>query len=546
MPRTDAVLAHLRTLGLDAEPTLHHNLDAAALTRHALDRGEGRLTDHGVLYASTGAYTGRSPEDRFIVREPGTEAEVGWGKVNRPIDEAHFDALLARVLDHLGTRELFSIDAVAGADPRYRLPVRVVAEKAWHAQFAANMFIEPNGQYPEHDASMFAGDTPRGFTVLSACSFKADPERDGTRSDVFILLHLTRRLVLIGGTEYAGEIKKSIFSALNFLLPRHDVFPRHCSANTTGDAADGGVTAVFFGLSGTGKTTISADARRTLIGDDEHGWSADGVFNFEGGCYAKTIRLSPEGEPEIYAASQTPGSILENVIVDENGVVDYDSEVITPNTRVSYPIGFIPNASESGVAGHPQHVVFLTADAFGVLPPVAKLTPEQAMYHFLSGYTAKVAGTERGVKEPKATFSACFGGPFMVRPATDYASLLGERLREHGAHCWLVNTGWTGGPYGTGHRHHLAHTRAMIEAVLTGALDGAETMPEPIFGLAVPTSVPGVPSEILDTRSTWADTAAFDAQASALQRMFAENFEAFADSVSESVRQAGPRLEPAA
>jgi phosphoenolpyruvate carboxykinase (ATP) len=529
-----AVLDHLRTLGLPDPGPVHYNLPVAALVEQAVCRGEGRLTEHGAFVGLTAPHTGRSPEDRFIVREPGSEAEVGWSKTNKPFDESKFEALLARALDYAKGKDLFVIDAFAGADERYRLPVRIVAEKAGHAHFVSNMFIQPGGDAPQHT------DTP--FTVIDLCGFKADPERDGTRSDVFILVHLSRRLVLIGGTHYAGEMKKSVFGALNFLLPRQHVFPMHCSANT-----DGETTALFFGLSGTGKTTLSADARRTLVGDDEHGWSERGIFNFEGGCYAKTIKLSPEGEPEIFATTRRFGTVLENVVMDDaTRRVDFDSDAITENTRASYPIDFIPNASESGQADHPDYVIFLTADAFGVLPPIARLTPEQAMYHFLSGYTAKVAGTERGVKEPKATFSTCFGGPFMIRRPVEYARLLGDRLRTHDAKCFLLNTGWTGGPYGAGTRHKLAHTRAMVDAILSGALDDAETRTEPYFGLAVPVSVPGVPTEVLDTRGTWADAQAYDEQARKLQTMFADNFEQFADAVDEAVREAGPKPELAA
>ncbi len=528
------VLEHLAQLGLSGARTVHYNLSTPQLVEQAVCRGEGLLTEHGAFVGLTAPYTGRSPEDRFVVREAGSEGEVGWGKVNKPFEEARFDALLKRMTAYAQDQDLFVIDAFAGADERYRLPVRVVAEKAWHTHFASNMFIQPGGVAPQH--------TGEPFTVVDLCGFKADPERDGTRSEVFILVHLTRRLVLIGGTHYAGEIKKSVFGALNFLLPRQHVFPMHCSANT-----DGETTAVFFGLSGTGKTTLSADAPRTLIGDDEHGWSEHGVFNFEGGCYAKTIKLSAEGEPEIFATTQRFGTVLENVVMDpETRKVDFDSDAITENTRASYPIAFIPNASETGLGGHPQYVIFLTADAFGVLPPVARLTPEQAMFHFLSGYTAKVAGTERGVKEPKATFSTCFGGPFMVRPATDYARLLGERLRTHGAKCFLLNTGWTGGPYGVGTRHQLAHTRAMVDAILSGALDEVETRTEAYFGLAVPVAIPGVPTELLDTRASWADQEAYDDQARRLQTMFADNFEQFADAVSEQVREVCPRPEMAA
>lgn len=525
-----AVLDHVRSLGLSQPGAVRYNLPVTALIEQAVCRGEGRLSEHGAFVAVTAPHTGRSPEDRFVVDEPGTRAEIGWGKVNKPLSEAQFDGLLGRMMAYADGRDLFVVDAFAGADEQYRFPVRVVAEKAWHAHFAHNMFIQPGGVAPAHEAAP--------FTVVDLCGFQADPARDGTRSETFIVLHLTRRLVLIGGTQYAGEIKKSVFSALNFLLPRQGVFPMHCSANTDGEA-----TAIFFGLSGTGKTTLSADAARTLVGDDEHGWSDRGVFNFEGGCYAKTIKLSAEGEPEIFATTRRLGTVLENVVMDEARRVDFDADAITENTRASYPIGFIPNASETGLAGHPNHVVFLTADSFGVLPPIARLTPEQAMYHFLSGYTAKLAGTERGVKEPKATFSTCFGGPFMVRPATDYATMLGERLREHGVRVWLVNTGWTGGAYGTGRRMPLAHTRAMVDAILSGALEGVETAPDSYFGLAVPARVPNVPDAVLNPRGTWADADAYDAQAQRLVALFAENFEQFAPSVSEAVREAGPKAE---
>lgn len=538
------VRTHLQSFGFEGLGEIHYDLHSNEITRIALERGEGKLTEHGVYVGYTSPHTGRSPEDRFVVETADTKGEVGWNKTNKAISEEVFDRLLEKMNAYAKGKDLFVVDAFAGADPRYRIPVRVVTELAWHSQFAANMFIEAemfgskdgNGVFPEH------GDgTEKIFTVVSLPGFKADPAVDGTRSETFILMNLAKRLVLIGGTKYSGEIKKSVFSALNFYLPRHNVFPMHCSANT-----HEGTTALFFGLSGTGKTTLSADSRRTLIGDDEHGWSDEGVYNFEGGCYAKTIKLSPEGEPEIFATTQMPGSILENVVMNEQGVVDFDDASITENTRISYPVAFIPNASETGCAGHPKYVIFLTADAFGVLPPVAKLSPEQAMFHFLSGYTAKVAGTERGVKEPKATFSTCFGGPFMVRRATDYAELLGKRLKEHGAHVFLLNTGWTGGPYGVGNRHKLAHTRAMVDAILSGQLDDVETTTEPFFGLAVPNAIPGVPSEVLDTRATWADPAAYDAQARQLQQMFADNFEQFADKVSAEVLATVPKVEEAA
>ncbi len=528
MHPTTNVRTHLEALGLRDLNTIYYNLNPAELLEAAIVRQEGRLTAHGAFVGQTAPHTGRSPKDRFIVDEPAITDKVGWGDVNVPISEEVFDNLLAKMTAYAKGRDLFVLDAFAGADPDYRLKVRVIAEKAWHAAFAWNMFIEVGGHSPEHDE-------PR-FTVIDLCEFQADPEVDGTRSSAFVIVHLSKRIVLIGGTKYAGEIKKSIFSALNYLLPDHGVLPMHCSANT-GD----GTTAVFFGLSGTGKTTLSADESRTLVGDDEHGWSDKGIYNFEGGCYAKTINLSPQGEPEIFGTTRRFGTILENVVLGSDRVPDFEDDSITENTRASYPISFIPNASEDGMAGHPQHVVFLTADAFGVLPPIARLTPEQAMYHFLSGYTAKVAGTERGVKEPKAAFSACFGEPFMVRPPGEYAAMLGDRIREHDAKCWLVNTGWTGGPYGTGSRFKLAHTRAIVNAILAGELDDVETRPDPFFGLNVPVQVPGVPDEILSPSETWADRDAYAQQAQKLQDMFAKNFEKYAGSVSEAVREAGPR-----
>ncbi len=527
MQPTDSVRRQLEALGLHGAGPIHYNLTQPELVGEALARGEGRQTAHGVFVARTTPHTGRSPLDRFVVDEPSTHDRVGWGDVNVGVPEEVFDGLLARMGDYAAGRPLFVLDAFAGADPDYRLGVRVITEKAWHSAFAHNMFIQPGGDNPQHDAP--------DFTVLDLCDFEADPARDGTRSSTFIILHLARRLVIIGGTRYGGEIKKSVFSALNYLLPEKGVLPMHCSANT-----GGGVTAIFFGLSGTGKTTLSADASRTLVGDDEHGWSEKGVYNFEGGCYAKTIHLSPEGEPEIYQTTRMPGTILENVVLDAGGVPDFADDTLTENTRAAYPIAFIPNASESGEAGHPQHVIFLTADAFGVLPPVARLTTEGAMYQFLSGYTAKVAGTERGVKEPKATFSACFGEPFMVRPPAEYARMLGQRIRQHGARCWLVNTGWTGGPYGVGSRFKLAHTRAIVNAILRGDLDGVPTRPDPFFGLEVPAHVPGVPDEMLTPSETWEDREAYAAQARRLQDMFAQNFRRYGDAVSADVAQAGP------
>jgi phosphoenolpyruvate carboxykinase (ATP) len=530
----DAAAGHRSAHGIDIHG-IHTsgeqfwNLPPAVLVEHAVRRGEGELVASGPFNAITAPHTGRSPNDRYVVREPSSEAKVGWGKVNVAIEEERYDALRAQVVEYLGDRDLYVRDMWAGADPEYRLPVRVITPSAWHNLFAYNMFRRPEPQ--ELD-----GFEP-GFTVIHAPGFRADPERHGTRSPTFILVNIGRREVLIGGTQYAGEIKKSIFGVLNYLLPEQGVFPMHCSANV----GEGGDTALFFGLSGTGKTTLSADPERGLIGDDEHGWSDTGIFNFEGGCYAKVIKLSAEGEPEIYAATQMFGTILENVVLDEDRHPDFESSELTENTRASYPLEYIPNYVPEARGGHPRTIVFLTADAYGVLPPIARLTAEQAMYHFLSGYTAKVAGTERGVTEPQATFSACFGAPFMVRPPSVYAEMLGERISEHGSRVWLVNTGWTGGCFGEGHRMKLAHTRAMVRAALAGELEGVETVPDPVFGVHVPRRVPGVPDRVLTPRATWQDPDAYDAQARKLARMFRDNFEQFADGVSEAVRNAGPR-----
>ncbi len=503
------------------------NLPTAPLVEQAVRRGEGHLARGGPFVATTGKYTGRSPDDKFIVDRPSVHKTVNWGEVNQPLAPVWFDRLLELVRGHLSGRGVFVQDLYAGADPAYRLPVRVVTAHAWHALFARNMFITP----PKDD---LAGFEP-GFTVLHAPDLQADPEGHGVNSEAFIVVDFETRTVLVGGTSYAGEIKKSIFGVLNHLLPDRDVFPMHCSANI----GPGGDVAIFFGLSGTGKTTLSADPNRTLIGDDEHGWSDDGIFNFEGGCYAKTIRLDPEKEPEIWAASNRFGAILENVVIDPlTGEPDFDDASLTENTRASYPLAFIPNASATGQAGHPSNIVMLTADAFGVLPPISRLTPDQAMYHFLSGYTARVAGTERGLAGAEATFSTCFGAPFMSRHPTVYAGMLGERVSRHGARCWLVNTGWTGGAYGEGKRIDLAHTRAMVEAALEGRLDDVPTTPHPIFGLPMPQACPGVPEEILDPRNTWKDKAAYDAKARELAALFEENFKQFEPHVDRGVRSA--------
>ncbi|HEU4572292.1 MAG TPA: phosphoenolpyruvate carboxykinase (ATP) [Candidatus Limnocylindrales bacterium] len=508
---------------------VHPNLSVAELYERAIRADEGLLAAAGPLVVRTGTHTGRSPKDKFIVLEPATEKSVWWGEVNQPISAEHYATFRRRLLAYLADRELYAQDLYVGADPAYRRSLRVYTETAWASIFARNLFRRP----PREDLASFVPN----FTIINAPSFRADPSTDGTRSETAILLDLVRMEILIAGTMYAGEIKKGAFTVMNYLLPDEGVLPMHSSVNVGAD----GDPALFFGLSGTGKTTLSADPYRTLIGDDEHGWGPDGLFNFEGGCYAKTIRLSPMYEPDIFSTTKRFGTILENVDLDpETRVLDLDSERFTENTRGAYPLDFIGNASDTGMTGHPRNVVLLTADAFGVLPPISRLTHEQAMYHFLSGYTAKLAGTEVGVKEPKATFSTCFGAPFMPRHPAEYARMLGDRLAEHGSKAWLVNTGWTGGPYGIGERMNINHTRSMVRAALSGALDAVPTRIDPNFGLEVPTSCPDVPSEFLDPRSTWADKDAYDAQAARLAAMFVENFEQFVDAVPTAVAEAGP------
>jgi len=508
------------------------NLATAELYEYAIRAGEGVIAAEGPLVVRTGKHTGRSPKDKFVVREPSTEAKVWWGEINQPIEEARYDGLRARLLEYLADRDLFAQDCFIGAHPDHRRSLRVYTETAWASIFAENLFIRPS-------QDQLKGFVPN-FTIINVPSFRADPALDGTRSETAILVHLARREVIIVGTEYAGEIKKSAFTVMNFLLPDEGVLPMHSAANVGPD----GDPAVFFGLSGTGKTTLSADPYRTLIGDDEHGWGDVGVFNFEGGCYAKTIRLSPMYEPDIFQTTKRFGTILENVDIDPvTRHLDLNSERFTENTRGAYPLHFIGNASESGITGQPRNVVLLTADAFGVLPPISRLTHEQAMYHFISGYTAKLAGTEVGIREPRATFSACFGAPFMPRHPGVYAEMLGDRLAKHDVPVWLVNTGWTGGPYGVGERMNINFTRSMVRAALAGKLDDVPTEIDPIFGVAVPAWCPDVPSEFLQPRSTWQDPEAYDAQARELARMFAENFDQYADGVSEGVRAAGPRVE---
>ena len=523
----------IEVLGFEGQAHVFYNLHETELSNMAVSRGEARLSAHGALVAMTGQHTGRSAKDKFIVEDSKTRDTVWWDN-NRRLAPAQFDLLLEDMQAHAMGMNLFVQDLVGGADAANALPTRVITELAWHSLFIRNLLIRP-----ERDS---LADFTAKLTIIDLPSFRADPKRHGTRSETVIAVDLTRMTVLIGGTSYAGEIKKSVFTVLNYLLPERGVMPMHCSANQ-GPAGD---TAIFFGLSGTGKTTLSADASRTLIGDDEHGWGPNGVFNFEGGCYAKTVRLSAEAEPEIFATTQRKGTVLENVTLDENLVPDFNDVSVTENTRCAYPLHFIPNASESGVASHPKNIIMLTADAFGILPPIAKLTPAQAMYHFLSGYTAKVAGTEKGVTEPEATFSTCFGAPFMPRQPAEYGNLLRALIGKHQVNCWLVNTGWTGGAYGTGRRMPLKATRALLAAALNGSLADADFRRDPNFGFMVPVAVDGVDSAILDPRATWADSAAYDAMAKRLVSMFINNFEKFEHDVDGKVMESAPQLRIAA
>ena len=516
--------------GLKGVERAFWNFSAPRLYEESIRRGETELGQGGSLRAITGVHTGRSPNDRFVVEEDETSGDIWWGPVNKPMTEARFEKLLAKIQRHFDGSDAFVQDCFAGADPQYRLPVRIVTEHAWHNLFARNMFIQPR----DEELEAFE---PK-FTVLHAPSVKAEPEQDGTTSETFVVLNLKRRMIIIGGGYYAGEIKKSIFSVMNFLMPAAGVLPMHCSANM----GDNGDTAIFFGLSGTGKTTLSADSSRTLIGDDEHGWSANGVFNFEGGCYAKSINITAETEPEIFAVASRFGTVVENVAMDPNTrEYDFFDSSITENGRLSYDISEIPNASVDGRGGLPKNIVMLTCDAFGVLPPISQLTPEQAMYHFLSGYTAKVAGTERGLKEPSATFSTCFGAPFMPRHPTVYAKLLGEKMAAQNAKCWLVNTGWSGGGFGVGERMRIAHTRAMLNAALDGRLETGSFNQDPNFGVLVPQGCPNVPSEVLNPKNTWTDGGAYDATARDLRQRFERNFEQFEEHVNSDVKAAAIR-----
>jgi phosphoenolpyruvate carboxykinase (ATP) len=522
--------AQLAAIGLSDLREVQWNLTAPRLYEATIRRGLGRMTHGGPLVVDTTPYTGRSPKDKFVVRDESVESNVAWGAVNQPIAPEVFDALYDRATAHLSDKVLYAQDLYGGADPDHRLPIRVISESPWASLFARTMLVRIE------DEQELAAHKPE-FTIVHSPGFKAVADRDGTRSEAYVLLNLSRKLVLIGGTGYAGEIKKSVFSLLNYLLPLKGVMSMHCSANV---GASGDV-ALFFGLSGTGKTTLSADPDRPLIGDDEHGWSDTGVFNFEGGCYAKMIRLREKDEPEIFETTRRFGTILENVVMDdESRKLDLDDATLTENTRGAYPISSIPNTVPGGRAGHPKNIIFLTADAFGVLPPISHLSPEQAMYYFLSGYTAKVAGTERGIVEPQATFSACFGEPFLPLHPNVYAKMLGDKIREHKPRVWLINTGWTAGPYGTGHRIAIPHTRAMIRAVLEGKIGESQLITDPFFGVSRPKSVPGVPDEVLDPRETWADKDAYDAQAAKLAGMFRENFNRYGDAVSEEIRSAAP------
>ena len=527
----DPKMGQLQALGLENLGRVYWDLTTPALYEEAIRRREGLLSHLGPIVVLTGQYTGRSPRDKFLVKQPDNEENIWWGEVNQAISVEKYENLRRRVLAYLQGRDLYVQEIYAGAAPAHRVNIQVISESAWHAMFARTMFIR---EVYREKLRQFEPD----YTILHTPNFKAVSDIDGTRSEAFIIVHFGRREILIGGTAYAGEIKKSVFTVMNYLLPQKGVLSMHCSANYGHDPTD---VALFFGLSGTGKTTLSIVSDRTLLGDDEHGWDGNGVFNLEGGCYAKVIRISRENEPEIYAASRRFGTILENVAIDqETRRPDLDSDYLTENTRAAFPITHLENADRAGTAGHAKVIFFLSADAFGVLPPISLLTPEQAIYYFLLGYTAKVAGTERGINEPQATFSACFGAPFMVFPPEVYAELLNEKILTHNARVWLVNTGWTQGPYGEGHRIDLPYTRAMISAALQGKLEGSEFEADPIFGLRIPKQVEGVPSQILHPRHTWKDQDAYDRKARELADKFQEAFKSFKDAVPQKVRDAGP------
>ena len=518
----------LEDQGIKGLGQVYYNLLEPALVEHALKRGEGNLGNGGALLVTTGKYTGRSPGDKFVVRTPSVEDSIWWDN-NQPMDPAGFDALHADMLEHMKGGDYFVQDLYGGADPKNRLDVRMITELAWHSLFIRHMLRRP-------DAEDLAHFVPE-FTIINCPTFKADPEKHGCLTDTVIALNFDKKLILIGGTEYAGENKKSVFTLLNYILPGKGIMAMHCSANhAIGNPVD---TAVFFGLSGTGKTTLSADPSRVLIGDDEHGWSDRGTFNFEGGCYAKTISLSAEAEPEIYATTSKFSTVIENMVYDPDTFeLDFEDDSLTANMRCAYPLHYISNASETSLGGHPKNIIMLTCDAFGVLPPISRLTPAQAMYHFLSGFTSKVAGTERGVTEPEPTFSTCFGAPFMPRRPEEYGNLLREKIAKHGATCWLVNTGWTGGAYGTGSRMPIKATRTLLTAALDGSLNNVEFRKDPNFGFQVPTSCSGVADMLLDPRRTWDDKDAYDSQAQKLVQMFADNFEQYQPFIDEDVKAA--------
>lgn len=508
------------------------NLNTPILYEEIIKRREGFIAHLGPIVVRTGQHTGRAAEDKFIVDEPSSKDKVWWGKANKPFSPEKFEVLFSRLLAYLQGKDLFVQDCYAGADPEFRLPIRVITETAWHNLFARNIFIQA-----KPDA---LGNHIPQFTLLHVPNFMALPDIDGTHSEAFVILNLHKKLILIGGTSYAGEIKKSIFTVLNYILPQDNILSMHCSANI----GTGGDVALFFGLSGTGKTTLSADPERSLIGDDEHGWSQNGIFNFEGGCYAKVIRLSKKAEPEIYQTTRKFGTVLENVAIDIwTRRLDLDDDTLTENTRAAYPLSHIPDALRESTASHPKNIIMLTCDAFGVMPPIAKLSPAQAMYHFMSGYTAKIGGTEKGLgAEPQATFSACFGAPFMVLHPYKYARLLDEKIRRHSVNCWLVNTGWTGGPFGVGKRMEIAYTRAMVKAALNGKLDDIEMAEDLIYSFKVPRSCPDVPSEMLDQRNTWRDKKAYDEKANYLAGLFKNNFKQYETDVPQNVKEAGPKI----
>lgn len=527
-------IENLVKFGLNPTKEVHVNLPVAQLFEHAVLRSEVAVVEGGAIAVITSPHTGRSPNDKFIVNSGASAEKIWWGSVNKPMEPQAAARLKARVSAYLQGRDLYVVDAWGGTDPHARIPIRVITENAWHALFANNMFVRPTAQE-------LASHSPE-FMILHAPNFQCDSHIDSTRSNAAIVIDFERRYVLIAGTKYAGEMKKSVFTILNYLMPQKGILSMHASVNYSKSLGKN-ETAVFFGLSGTGKTSLSADPERILVGDDEHGWSDDGTFNFEGGCYAKLIRLSPEAEPEIYATTQRFGSVLENVVFDsDTRICDLNSETITENTRGCYPIDFIPSATLDGQGGHPKHIIMLTADAYGVLPPVSRLSSEQAMFHFLSGYTAKVAGTEKGITEPTATFSPCFGGPFLPLHPGVYAKMLGEKIAKHNVKVWLVNTGWTGGPYGVGSRIKISQTRAMVHAILSGQLNDTKTTPDPIFGIGVISQIPGVDSTLLQPRSTWKDASAYDAKAKDVAARFVKNFEQYADGVAPEVRAAAPKV----